>query len=85
MNDSVANAGDSSDSWDSRDCVDLILEGPGDRTVRPMRPVLRQHVLEQQERRARLMELWKQQQEQEKAKEASRTEKDKNAEGSIGP
>lgn len=74
MNDSVANADDSFDSWDSRDCVDLILDGPGDTTVRPMRSGLRQHILEQQERRARLVELWKQQQEPEKVKETPRTE-----------
>ena len=31
--------------FNSRDCIDLILDGPGDTTVLPMRPELRERAL----------------------------------------
>jgi hypothetical protein len=51
----------------SLDCIPLIMDGPEDTTVRPPRPEYVKLVMERRERYARLMELWKQQQEQEKA------------------
>jgi hypothetical protein len=76
MSDDVINQGDpDGDGTDSRDCVDLFVDGPGDTTVRPMPPHLVRQLREKEERRARLMELWKQQQEQEKAKESLETDK----------
>jgi hypothetical protein len=69
MNDSAPSPENDRDS-DSLDCIDLNIDGPVDMTVRPMRPHLVRFLREQEERRARLMELWKQQQEPEKAKEA---------------
>jgi len=38
---------------DSRDCVDLVYDGPGDNTVRPLRPELRQLALAEREKVAR--------------------------------
>jgi len=55
------------------ECLEIILDGPEDTTVRPMRPRAVIHELERRQRHARLMEQWKQQQEQEKAKESSDT------------
>jgi hypothetical protein len=38
---------------DSRDCIDLVYDGPGDNTVRPLRPKLRQLALAEREKTAR--------------------------------
>jgi len=57
------------DYFASTDVIPLIVDGPEDTTVRPPRPEYVKAVLQRRERHARLMELWKQQQEQEKAKE----------------
>lgn len=59
------------DRYDSLDCeeLEIIFEGPGDNTIRPPRPEYVKLVMERRELHARLMELWQQQQEQEKAKE----------------
>jgi hypothetical protein len=57
------------DGFDSHDCIDLTFDLRGDNTIRPPRAEYVKYVTEQRERHARLMELWKQQQEQEKAKE----------------
>jgi hypothetical protein len=46
----------------SPDCIDLVLDGAGDNTVRPLRPSLMRHALAQRERLARLRELAKQEQ-----------------------
>lgn len=35
---------------DSRDCVDVISDGPGDKTVRPMSPELKRLAQQRQER-----------------------------------
>jgi hypothetical protein len=50
------------------DCIPIVLDGPEDTTVRPPRPEYVKSVTERRERYARLMELWNQQQEREKAK-----------------
>jgi hypothetical protein len=39
--------------FDSRDCIDLIYDGPGDSTVRPLRPALLQRALAEREKLAR--------------------------------
>jgi hypothetical protein len=52
------------------DDIPLIVDGPEDNTIRPPRPEYVKLVMERREHHARLMELWKQQQEQGKAKEA---------------
>jgi hypothetical protein len=75
MNDSFSNPSseDQFDGCDSRDCIDVVIDLVGDNTVRPPRPEYVKWAMAQRERRARLMELWKQQQEQEKAKGAPDT------------
>jgi hypothetical protein len=39
---------------DSLDCVNVIFDGPGDRTVRPLEGELLKHALAERERLARL-------------------------------
>jgi len=55
----------SSDS-DSRDCIDVIVDAPGDNTVRLMDPNLKELILAERARRARLMEMMKQEQSEDK-------------------
>ena len=40
-------------SFDSRDCVNLIIDGPGDTTVRPCRPELLPFLMAEREKLAR--------------------------------
>jgi hypothetical protein len=71
MSDSAPEVRDTPGGDDPRDRIEVFnMDGPADLTVRPMRPHLVRFLREQEERRARLMELWKQQQEQEKAQDA---------------
>jgi hypothetical protein len=58
------------DGFDSHDCIDLTFDLHGDNTIRPPRPEYVKYVMERRERHARLMELWKQQQDKEKANDA---------------
>jgi hypothetical protein len=46
--------------FDSRDCVNVVFECRGDKTVRPLRPQLLQLALAERERRARWQEEMKQ-------------------------
>jgi hypothetical protein len=39
--------------FDSRDCIDLVYDGPEDSTVRPLRPALLQRALAEREKLAR--------------------------------
>jgi hypothetical protein len=55
-----------SPNFDSSDCVDLVFDGPGDTTVRPLRPELMKLALEERERIAR----WRQEAAEEAAREA---------------
>jgi hypothetical protein len=41
---------------DSRDCINIIVDGPGDTTVRPMRPELVKLIMAERERMARFLE-----------------------------
>jgi hypothetical protein len=51
-------------TFDSRDCVNLIIDGPGDTTVRPCRPELLPFLMAEREKLAR----WQAENEKEKAK-----------------
>jgi hypothetical protein len=54
MNTMPHDSTNGSDSpFDSRDCIDLIYDGPGDSTVRPLRPALLQRALADREKLAR--------------------------------
>jgi hypothetical protein len=75
MNDSTHDVNNVPGAYDSSEDIKVLnMDGPGDLTVRPMPPHLVRLLREKEEHRARLMELWKQQQEQEKAKESSNTD-----------
>jgi anti-sigma factor RsiW len=52
MKDDSTSSGNVS-GFHSRDCIDIVLDGPGDTTVRPSRPVLRKLAEAQRERLAR--------------------------------
>jgi hypothetical protein len=52
--------------FDSSDCVNIIIDGFGDTTVRPMRPELRALILAERERHARLREQMRAEQAQDK-------------------
>ncbi len=46
-----------SSPFDSRDCVDLLFDGPGDNTVRPIPPHLLPFALAEREKIARWQQL----------------------------
>jgi hypothetical protein len=49
--DPVFDSGDEDEGgFDSRDCVDFVIEGPGDNTVRPCRPSLLKHMMAEREK-----------------------------------
>jgi hypothetical protein len=56
--------GDHNSGFDSRDCVYLINDGPGDNTIRPLRPSLMRLALAERERMARWKAWLKQHQDQ---------------------
>ncbi|HZT79952.1 MAG TPA: hypothetical protein VFA26_07020 [Gemmataceae bacterium] len=56
---------DESSGFDSRDCIDIIIDGPGDTTVRPCRPSLLKQLMAEREKIAR-WEAWLKQQAEQK-------------------
>ncbi len=48
---------DFSEGFDSRDCINFIVDGPGDNTIRPVRPEHREQALAERERFLRLLGL----------------------------
>jgi hypothetical protein len=69
MSDSAADVRNTPDGGDTGERIEVFnMDGPADMTIRPMDPDMVRFLREKEARRARLMELW-QQQEQQKAKE----------------
>jgi hypothetical protein len=67
----MASFTDGSSGFDSRDCVNLIIDKPGDTTMRPIPPHLLKIVLAERERIAKLREKMRKQQPGDTASDSS--------------
>jgi hypothetical protein len=52
--------GDASSPYDSPNCVNLIIDGPGDTTVRPVSPERRRQLMAERDKIARWQHMSKQ-------------------------
>ncbi len=46
------------DGFDSRNCINVLFDGPGDNTIRPMSPERREQVLKEREKERELLAKW---------------------------